>query len=120
MTPRKDGIDFIARSNAARDIFAAPPGICTRSLADETLAAENGLNSGATFPANRRHLYDVAIGINCHHRDDPAFGKEDMIERTVRVQKYLLALAANKFKVLHKYLEMARRHGKQKPIAGRI
>ena len=43
-----------------------------------------------------------------------------MIKRTVGVQKYLLALAENEFKVLHKYLEMPRRHGKQKPSAARI
>jgi hypothetical protein len=38
MRPRKDGIDSIARVNAARDIFAALPGIWTKSLAEELLA----------------------------------------------------------------------------------
>jgi len=38
MRLRKDGIDSIARVNAARDIFAALPGIWTRSRAEELLA----------------------------------------------------------------------------------
>jgi hypothetical protein len=38
MRPRKDGIDSIARVNAARDIFAALPGIWTKSLSEEVLA----------------------------------------------------------------------------------
>ena len=47
-----------------------------------------------SLPVNRCHLDNIAIGINCHHRDDPAFGEEDMIQGTVRVQKHFLALAA--------------------------
>jgi len=35
---RKDGIDLMARVNAARDIFAAVPGIWTRNRAEESLA----------------------------------------------------------------------------------
>ena len=38
MRPRKDGIDPMARVNAARDIFAALPGIWTRSRTEEILA----------------------------------------------------------------------------------
>ena len=38
MRLRKDGIDSMARVNAARDIFAALPGIWTRSRAEELLA----------------------------------------------------------------------------------
>jgi hypothetical protein len=34
-----------------------------------------------------------------------------MIERAVRVQKYLLALAGNEFQVRDEFLEMACRHG---------
>jgi hypothetical protein len=38
MRLRKDGIDPMARVNAARDIFAASPGIWTRSRTEEILA----------------------------------------------------------------------------------
>jgi hypothetical protein len=38
MRLRKDGIDSMARVNAARDIFAALPGIWTRSREEERLA----------------------------------------------------------------------------------
>ena len=38
MTLRKDGIDCMARINTARDIFAALPGIWTRSWTEERLA----------------------------------------------------------------------------------
>src|SRR5580692_1651049 len=38
MTLRKDGIESMARVNAARDIFAALPGIWTRSWTEERLA----------------------------------------------------------------------------------
>ena len=38
MRPRKDGIDSMARVNAARDILAALPGIWTSSLTEELLA----------------------------------------------------------------------------------
>jgi hypothetical protein len=48
--------------------------------------------------ANRRHVDDVAIGINRYHRDDPGVGEEDMIERGVRIQQDLLAVAANEFR----------------------
>jgi hypothetical protein len=38
MRLRKAGIDAMARVNVARDIFAAPPGIWTRSRTEEFLA----------------------------------------------------------------------------------
>jgi hypothetical protein len=38
MRLRKDGIDAMARVNAARDIVAALPGIWTRNWAEELLA----------------------------------------------------------------------------------
>jgi hypothetical protein len=38
MRLRKDGVDPMARVNAARDIFAALPGIWTRSRTEEILA----------------------------------------------------------------------------------
>ena len=38
MRARKDGIDPMARENAARDIFAALPGIWTKSLTEDFLA----------------------------------------------------------------------------------
>src|ERR1051326_2273697 len=38
MIIRKEGIDSMARANAARDIRAAPPGIWTRSWTEELLA----------------------------------------------------------------------------------
>jgi hypothetical protein len=40
-----------------------------------------------------------------------------MIERMVRVQQNLLALATNEFEVRHELLEIARRQGEQKPVA---
>jgi hypothetical protein len=38
MRLRKEGIESIARVNAARDILAAVPGICTRSRTEDLLA----------------------------------------------------------------------------------
>jgi hypothetical protein len=108
MSPRKDGIDFMARLNTARDILAAPPGIWTRSLTDELLAPKTACICG--------HLDDIAISINCYNRDDAAVGEEDMIERAVRIQQNLLALATNEFEVRHELLEIARRDGEQKPV----
>ena len=43
-----------------------------------------------------------------------------MVERTISVQKNLLALAANVFKLRHESLEIAGGQGEQKPIAGPI
>jgi hypothetical protein len=54
------------------------------------------------------------------HRDDTAFGKEDMVERTISVHENLLALAANVFKLRHESLEIARGQREQEPIAGPI
>ena len=106
MRLRKDGIDPMARVNAARDIFAAPPGIWTRSRTEERLGTEDGLHSRATLPTDRRHLNDAAVGINRHHRDDTAVGEEYMVERTIGVHQDLPALAANLFKLRHKPLEI--------------
>src|ERR1700730_12696457 len=75
MRLRKDGIDSMARVKAARDIFAALPGIWTRSRTGGTRGAEDGLHGGATLPADRCHLNDAAVRINCHHRYDTAVGK---------------------------------------------
>jgi hypothetical protein len=44
MTLRKDGIDCMARVNAARDIFAALPGSWTRSWTEERLILPNRPN----------------------------------------------------------------------------
>jgi hypothetical protein len=43
MRLRKHGIEPMARVNAARDIFAAPPGICTRSRKEELLAPKTAV-----------------------------------------------------------------------------
>ncbi len=110
----------MARVNAARDIFAALPGIWTRSWTEESLGAEEGLHTGAALPSDRCHLNDAAVRINRHHRDDSAIGEEDMVERTIGVHQDLRALAANLFKLRHKPLEIAGRQREQKPIAGPI
>ena len=97
----------MARVNAARDIFAALPGIWTKSLDRGTLGTEDGLHAAATLPSDRCHLNDAAVRINRHHRDDTAIGEEDMVERTIGVHEDLRALAANVFKLRHKPLEIA-------------
>jgi hypothetical protein len=89
MRIRKDGIDCMARVNAARDIFAALPGIC------------------AALPSDRCHLDDAAVRINRHHRDHTAIGEEYMVERTISVHQDLRAKAANLFKLRHETLEIA-------------
>jgi hypothetical protein len=99
MTFRKDGIESIARTKAARDILAALPGLWTKSL-----------------PTDRRHLNDAAVRVNRDHRDDTAIGKEDVVERTVRVHEDLRALAANVFELGHDALEIAGWQCEQKPI----
>jgi hypothetical protein len=43
MRLRKDGIDPMARVNAARDIFAALPGIWTRSREEDLLAPKTAI-----------------------------------------------------------------------------
>ena len=96
----------MARVNAARDIFAALPGIWTKKPDGGSLGTEDGLHSRATLPTDRCHLNDTAVGINRHHRDDTAVGEEYMVERTIRVHQDLLALAANGFKLRHKPLEI--------------
>ena len=106
MTFRKDGIDCMARVNAARDILAALPGICTRSWTEERLGAEDGLHTGAALPSDRCHLDDAAVSINRHHRDHTAIGEKYMVERTIGVHQDLRALAANLFKLRHKRLRL--------------
>ena len=102
----------MARVNAARDIFAALPGIWTRSRTEEALGTEDGLHTRATLPTDRCHLNDAAVRINRHHRDDTAIGEEYMVERTISVHQDLPALAANVFKLRHKLLEIAGWQGK--------
>jgi hypothetical protein len=85
-----------------------------------SLGAEEGLHTRATLPTDGCHLNDAAVGINRDHRDDAAFGEEDMIERTISVHENLIALAANVFKLRHESLEIAGGQGEQKPIAGPI
>ena len=50
---RNDGIDPMARVNAARDIYAALPGIW--KLDGRAFGAEDGLHASATLPADRCH-----------------------------------------------------------------
>jgi hypothetical protein len=61
------------------------------------LGAEEGLRPAATFPADRRHLNGITVGVNRYHRDDTAVGEEDIVERTIRLQENLVAFAANLF-----------------------
>src|ERR1700736_5137748 len=102
---RKDGIDPMARVNAARDIFAATPGIWTRSRTEDTLAPKT-VHARATLPTDRCHLNDTAVRINRHHRDDTAVGEEYMVERTISIHQDLFAFAAYLFKLRHKLLEI--------------
>jgi hypothetical protein len=95
---RKDGIDPIARANAARDILVALPGIWTTDRG--CLSAEEGLHTRTTLPTE--------------------FGEEDVVERTISIHENLLALAPNVFKLRHESLEIAGGQGEQKPIAGPI
>src|SRR5450631_2184480 len=95
---RKDGIDPIACTKVARDILAALPGIWTKSLTEEVLAPKKACIPVQPSTA-RCHLNDAAVRINSDHRDDTAIGEEDVVERTIRVHKNLLALAANLFKL---------------------
>ena len=84
------------------------------------LGAEEGLHTRATLPTDRCHLNNAAIRINRDHRDHAAFGKEDIVKRTVSVHENLLAFAANVFKLRRESLEIAGGQGEQKPIAGPI
>ena len=111
MRLRKDGIDPMARANAARDILAALPGIWTKSLTEDALAPKK-----ACIPVQPSR----PIRLNRNHRDDTAIGEEDMVERTISVHQDLPALALNVFKRRHKQLEIAGWQGEQKPIAGPI
>ena len=108
--PRKGDARHLGR--AARDLDQKPD--------RGDLGAEEGLHTRATLPTDRCHLNDAAVRINRDHRDDAAFGEEDMVERTISVQENLLALAANVFKVRHESLEIAGGKREQKPIAGPI
>jgi hypothetical protein len=78
---------------------------------------KKGLYWCATLAAHRRHLDNVAIGINCHDGDDAAVGEEDMIYGGIYVQQYLSPLAVNELEVVLKLLEVTRWEGEQKPIA---
>ena len=105
MRLRKDGIDPMARVNAARNLCCDP-----RDLDEKpdggTLGTEDGLHSRATLPTDRCRLNDTAIRINRHHRDDTAVGEEYMIERTISVHQDLFTFAAYLFKFRHKLLEI--------------
>jgi hypothetical protein len=117
---RNDGIDPIGpRERRARHLCRVPRDL-DKKPDGGTFGAKDGLHGGATLPADRRHLNDAAVRIDRHHRDEPAIGEEYMIERTVRVQQNLPALAANAFKLRHKLLEIGGWQGEQEPIAGPI
>jgi hypothetical protein len=66
MRLRKEGIDSMARVNAARDIFAALPGIWTRSRMEELSAPKTACTA-----------VQPSLPI--------AFGEEYMVERTISV-----------------------------------
>jgi len=97
--------EILMDADAARDIFAAAPGIWTRSRTEEVLAPKTACTpvqpSLPTVAIN-----DTAVRINRHHRDDTAVGEEYMVERTISVHKDLPAMAANVFKLRHKLLEI--------------
>ena len=119
MRPRNEGIDPMARVNAARDIFAALPGIWTKSLTDEVLAR----NIACTPLQPSRPMVaisDPAVFINCHHRNHTAIREEHVVKRTISVHEDLLAFARNVFELRHKPPEIAGWQGEQKPIAGPI
>jgi hypothetical protein len=116
---RKEGIDCMARANAERDILAALPGSWTRSRTDDLLAPKTAW-TGASFSPDRRHLDYAAVRINRHYRDDTAVGEVHVVQRTIGVQENLLRLAADLFELRHEALEIARRQGEQKTIAGPI
>ncbi|HEY4931068.1 MAG TPA: hypothetical protein VII23_05815 [Terriglobales bacterium] len=97
----------MARINAARDIFAALPGIWTRSLAEELLAPKTACTPAQPSRPIVAISNDTAVRINRHHRDYTAVGEKYMVERTVSVGENLLALAANLFELRHKLLEIA-------------
>ena len=101
----------MARVNAARDIFAALPGICTRSRTEEVVAPKTACTDVQPSLTDRCHLDDAAVRINRHHRDDTAVGEEYMVERTIGVHQDLPAFAANVFKLRHKPLEIGRWQG---------
>jgi hypothetical protein len=52
--------------------------------------------------------------------DDENVGEEDLIERIVHVQQYLVPFTANEFEFGCKLLKVTGREGEQKPIAGWI
>jgi hypothetical protein len=89
----------MARVNAARDIFAALPGELDQQPEGGLLGAENGFHSSATFPADRRHLNDVAVRINRYYRGNTAIGEAHMINRTISIHQDLAALADNVLKL---------------------
>jgi hypothetical protein len=65
----------MARVNAARDIFAAPPGIWTRSRTEEVLAPKMACTAvQPSLPIVAISM--TAVRINRHHRDDTAVGEE--------------------------------------------
>ena len=96
----------MARVNAARDIFAAPPWDLDEKPHGGTFGAEDGLHSRATLPTDCCHLNDAAVRINRYYRDDTAVGEEDMIERTISIHQDLFAFAAYLFKLRHKLLKI--------------
>ena len=84
------------------------------------LGAEHRLKPGAAFAADRGHLDDAAVGVDRHHRDYPAVWKIDVVERAVRVDEDLLAVALDKLEVGKELFEVARRQSEQQPVAGPI
>jgi hypothetical protein len=97
---------------APRDLNEKPDG--------GALGTEDGLHAGATLPSDRCHLDDTAVRIDRHHRDDPAMGEVDMVERAIGVHQDLPMLAGNVVELRHEPLEIAGRQGEQEPIAGPI
>jgi hypothetical protein len=80
------------------------------------LLAEEGLESSATFPANRCHFDGTAVRINRHDRYDATIWKKNIIERAIGVHQDLTVLAGNLFKLRHQPLEIAGWERKQEAI----
>jgi len=99
-----------------RELCGAPRDLGEK-LGRGALGAQDGLHAAAALPSDRCHLDAAAVGINRHHRDDPAVREEDMVERAIGVHQDLRPVAVNLFKLRHKPPEIAGRQRQQKPIA---
>ena len=110
----------MARVNAARDIFAAFPGIWTSSRAEEILAPKT-----ACIPV-QPSLPIVAISMilpsayTANTEMTPLSGKNMWSSELSASKRNLLTLAANVLKLRDELLKIAGGQGEQKPIAGPI